>query len=130
MDQMSLGENVDILFHSLENFTQKEGVIGKTVIENGKTFLPIVSVTIGYGGGNAAMNKGQSGGAQPVNTSTGNETGALGFGAKLNTEAIIVIDDQSKDVSILPMASAGVSQVVDKIPQILSGMNQNKQSQS
>jgi Uncharacterized conserved protein len=120
MDQMNLTENVDTLFHSLENFTQKEGVIGKAVMQGEKTFLPVVSVTIGYGGGNASM--GQNNAAMNSGSTSG--TGALGLGAKLNTEAIIIIDNQN--VSMLPMSVAGSAQLVDKIPQILSTMGQNK----
>jgi transposase len=52
--------------------------------------------------------------------------GPLGLGAKLNTEAVIVIDKDN--VSIMQISGAtGTSQLMDKIPQILSGMNQNKQ---
>lgn len=126
MDQFNLTDNVDSLFHSLENFTQKEGVIGKPITHEDKTFLPIVSVTIGFGGGNASM-KGQ----QPASSSTmggassNTGTGAQGFGAKLCTDAVIMIDNQN--VSMLPINSAA-SNLADKIPQIISGMNQNKQN--
>ncbi len=51
MDQLSLNQNVDALFRSLENFTQNEGIIGKPVTQGEKTFLPVVSITVGYGGG-------------------------------------------------------------------------------
>lgn len=122
MDQMNLTENVDILFHSLENFTQKEGVIGKPVMQGEKTFMPVVSVTVGYGGGNASMGSGQN--AQNTNSGTNSGTGALGLGAKLNTEAIIIIENQN--VSMMPMSAIGSTQLVDKIPQILTTMNQNK----
>ena len=132
MEQFNMSENVDTLFQSFENFTQKEGVIGKPVTQNEKTFLPVVSVTIGYGGGNTAMGKGQGAGSTQSfasgNTAAGSQTGASGLGAKLHTEAIIIIDDQSRDVSVLPLTAAGVGQIVDKIPQILTGLNQNKQS--
>ena len=33
MEQLNLTENVDTLFRSLENFTQKEGIIGKPVTQ-------------------------------------------------------------------------------------------------
>jgi len=131
MEHLSLVENVDNLFRSLEDFTQKEGVIGKPVTQNQKTFLPIVSVTVGYGGGNAAMTKGQTGTATmgtPASDSGG--TGALGMGAKLSTEAIIVIDDQNQDVSVLPMSTAGAGQIMDKIPQILTGIKNNQPANS
>ncbi|MDP4151847.1 MAG: spore germination protein GerW family protein [Bacillota bacterium] len=133
MDQFNLADNVNTLFQSLENFTQKEGVIGKPVSQSDKTFLPVVSVTVGYGGGNASM-KGQSNTSSTTSYtsgttgSTGNGSGALGLGAKLNTEAIILIDKDN--VSVLPMsgAGAGATQIIDKLPQIVSGL-QNKGQQ-
>lgn len=130
MEQFNMVENVDSLFHSLENFTQKEGVIGKAVTQNDKTFMPVVSVTIGYGGGSASMGKGgQSDTSMYSSSSSNNGTGALGFGAKLNTEAIILIDNQN--VSVLPMSTAGVGSMMDKIPQIISGMTgKSSQGQS
>jgi uncharacterized spore protein YtfJ len=122
MDQFNLTENVDNLFQSFENFTQREGVIGKPVTQCDKTFLPVVSVTIGYGGGNANMGMGQS----STSTSGTSGSGALGLGAKLYTEAIIIIDNQQ--VSLMPMNMSNGSQLIDKIPQIISGMGQNKQA--
>lgn len=121
MEQLNINENVDAFFHSLESFTQNDGVIGKAVVKGNKTLMPVVSITIGYGGGNAPM-------AASGSNASGTTPGALGLGAKLNTEAVIVIDDQSQDISMLPMSTSGVSQIAEKIPQILSGMNQNKQS--
>lgn len=128
MDQLALNNNVDSLFHSLENFTQKEGIIGKPVTQGDKTFLPVISITVGYGGGNASMGgKSQQSGAMPSSTSSGSGTGALGLGAKLCTDAVIVIDNQNnQSVTMLPVSSAAGS-LMDKIPQIISGMNQNKQ---
>lgn len=131
MDQFNMVENVDTLFHSLENFTQKEGVIGKPVTQGNKTFMPVVSVTVGYGGGNASMGKGQSGtasGSSGMAGSAGTGTGALGLGAKLSTDAIIIVDDQAQNVQVMPMSASGASQIAEKIPQILQGMNQNKPS--
>ncbi|SHH88545.1 Uncharacterized spore protein YtfJ [Sporobacter termitidis DSM 10068] len=129
MDQLNLNENVDSLFRSLENFTQKEGIIGKPVTQGDKTFLPVVSITLGCGGGNANM-KGQggsSGSSTGMSSNTG--TGAMGLGAKLCTDAVIVIDGQN--VSVLPMNAAGAStSLVDKIPQIISGMKGQSQGQN
>jgi uncharacterized spore protein YtfJ len=123
MDQMNLTENIDTLFHSLENFTQKEGVIGKAVTQNEKTFMPVVSITVGYGSGNVAMGKNQGSSTAFAGSDSG--SGALGLGAKLCTEAVLIIDNQ-QNVSILPMNAAG-SQIIEKIPQILNGMKQNGQ---
>lgn len=122
MDQSNLTQNVDSLFRSLEDFTQNQGIIGKPVVQGDKTFLPVVSVTLGYGGGNARMGKGQASAAMNAGTSG---SGALGLGAKLCTDAIIMINNQ--DVTLLPVSS-NASMLADKIPQIISSMNQNKQA--
>lgn len=125
MDQLNLTENVDTLFRSLENFTQKEGIIGKPVTQGDKTFLPVVSITLGYGSGNANM-KGQSNAPGMSGAGSATGTGALGLGAKLCTDAVIVIDSQN--VSLLPMGSNATS-VMDKIPQIISGIKGQGQGQ-
>ena len=127
MDQSNLLENVDSLFRSLENFTQNEGIIGKPVTQGDKTFLPVVSITLGYGGGNAsAKSQGGASNAGAGMGSMGSGTGALGLGAKLCTDAVIVIDNQN--VSMLSVNS-NASAIMDKIPQIISGVTQGKQSQ-
>lgn len=121
MDQSILNGNVDTLFKSLENFTQTEGIIGKPVTQGDKTFLPVVSITVGYGGGNASMKGQTSGTSGASSTGTNSGTGALGLGAKLCTDAVIVLDGQN--VFMLPVnSSAAGGTLVDKIPQIISGM--------
>jgi uncharacterized spore protein YtfJ len=121
MDQLSLAENVDTLFHSLENFTQREGVIGNPFHRVKKPFYPLFRLPLGTAAANASMSKGQSGSSTSSmlpgsNTGNNSGTGALGLGAKLNTEAIIVIDEQSRDVSVLPMSTVGAGQIMTRFP--------------
>lgn len=119
MDQSNLTQNVNSLFTNLEDFTQKDGVLGKPITHGNKTFIPIVSVTLGYGSGSPGMNKSQQ--SSPASG------GAIGMGAKLNTEAVIVVDKE--EVSMLPIDKTGsTKQLVDKIPQMLMNW-QGKQGQ-
>lgn len=74
--------------------------------------------------------KNQTNAASAAEGSSNTGSGALGLGAKLNTEAVIVFDSQSQDISMLAMSANSASQLVEKIPQIVSSMNQNKQSGS
>lgn len=126
-----ISQNVDTLFSNLENFTQNEGLIGKPVTHGDKTFIPVVSVTLGYGTGNtASKNQGSMSsagqGTNPVSGLSNMAGGAIGLGAKLCTDAVIVIDNDK--VSMMQMSAAGnASQLMDKIPQILTSMTQNKQ---
>jgi uncharacterized spore protein YtfJ len=126
LENMTMAENVDTLFHSLENFTQKEGIIGKPVTQGDKTFLPVVSITVGYGEGSAAGKNQANQQANGQSTNTG--AGALGLGAKLSTDAVIVIDGaNNQDVKLLSLTSSAGT-MMDKIPQVISSINQSKQS--
>lgn len=124
----TLTQNVETLFTNMEKFAQKEGVIGKPVTQGDKTFLPVISITLGYGGGDTQSKTTQSG----SNTTVGmpNMTGgAMGLGARLYTDAVIIINKDN--VSMVPVSAAStLSQMVDKVPQILqsiSSQQQNKQ---
>lgn len=129
MDQ-SLTQNVDTLFSNMETFAQQEGMIGKPVTQGDKTFLPVVSVTLGYGGGDTKGKTPQSGNMAGGSTTTASTGGALGLGAKLSTEAVIIID--KGNVSLVPLTGVAnmSSQVIDKIPEIMqnltSGQNASK----
>ncbi len=118
-----LTQYVDTLFNNMKSFAQDDGLIGKPVVQGDKTFLPIISVTLGYGGGdsqsraNASSSSGKS----------GNMIGdAMGVGAKLCTDAVIVIDKDN--VLLAPIGGKGnMGQMIDKIPQILNSMNMGGQ---
>jgi uncharacterized spore protein YtfJ len=128
----SINQNVSTLFSNLEDFTQKEGVLGKSVSYGDKTFIPVISVSLGYGGGNTS-NKNQqnntSAANQGTNTgSTGMGVDALGLGARLSADAVILIDKDN--VSMMTVGTASnMSQMINKLPQMFTGMNQNKQHQ-
>lgn len=129
----NLNQNIDSLFSNLETFTQNEGLIGKPVTQGDKTFLPVVSLTLGYGSGNSASKpQGSSSAGQGISSMIGASNmagGALGLGAKLCTDAVIVID--KGNVSMMPLnATANAGQLMDKIPQILSGMKPSNPQQS
>lgn len=121
----NLTQQVDTLFTNMENFTQNDSLIGKPVSQGDKTFLPIMSITLGYGGGDT-----QSKAKQPSSAaSAGMGGGALGLGAKLCTDAVIVIDKDN--VMLAPVNGAGnISQIINQIPQIIGNMQPGGQQQS
>lgn len=123
----SLNQNIDTLFSNIETFTQNEGLLGKPVSQGEKTLIPIISVTIGYGGGNTSGR--MSGGTSSAAQGTSNAgMDALGLGARISTDALAVVDGQN--VSVIPVnANPGnMSQLINQIPQMM-GKNQNNQSQ-
>jgi len=119
----NLSQSVQTLFTSMENFTQKEGLIGKPVTHSDKTFLPVVSLSLGYGGGDTQAKNQQ--GTQPQQNAAsmpkGMNGGALGLGAKLCADAVLVID--KGNVFVAPVGSqSNMSQIIEKVPQIVSNM--------
>ena len=133
MEQQMLTQNVDTLFANLETFAQKEGLIGKAVSQGDKTFLPVLSISLGYGGGDTQSKSSPSNATTASTKSStvlGNMSGgALGLGARISTDAVFIINKD--DVSMIPIAApSSISQMVEKVPQILSSISsQNGQSQ-
>jgi uncharacterized spore protein YtfJ len=123
----SLNQNIDTLFSNIEAFTQNEGTLGKPVAQGDKTLIPIISVTIGYGGGNTAgkMSQGTAGTTQGTSNAG---MDALGLGARISTDAIAVVDGEN--VSVIPVSatSSNMSQLINQIPQMM-GKGQSNQTQ-
>ncbi|HEY8889365.1 MAG TPA: spore germination protein GerW family protein [Clostridium sp.] len=130
MDQgLNLSQNIDTLFSNIERFTKTEGVIGKPVTHEDKTFIPVISVSVGCGGGNTASKMPQGGNAPAQGMASGANMagGALGLGAKITTDAIIVID--KGNISMMTMSATGnATQLLDKIPEMVKGMTQQQQN--
>ena len=123
----SLSQNIDTLFSNIETFTQSEGTLGKPVSQGDKTLIPIISVTIGYGGGNT------SGRMSGTSTASGQGTSnagmdALGLGARISTDALAVVDGEN--VTVIPVSATGsnMNQLISQIPQMM-GKGQSGQSQ-
>jgi uncharacterized spore protein YtfJ len=124
--EQNINQYVDTLFNNMETFSQNDGLIGKPVVQGDKTFLPVMSITLGYAGGDTqAKNKTNTAGTSSMGG--GVAGGALGIGAKLCTDAVIVIDKDN--LLMAPISSpGGFSQVIDKIPQIISSMSPGSQA--
>ena len=123
----SLNQNIDTLFSNIETFTQNEGMLGKPVSQGDKTLIPIISVTIGYGGGNTSGR--MSGGTTAATQGTSNAgMDALGLGARISTDALAVVD--GGNVTVIPVNSTGsnMNQLINQIPQMM-GKSQNTQQQ-
>ena len=130
-ENLSLSQNIDTLFSNIENFTQKDGVLGKPISHEDKTFIPVVSVSFGCGGGNTASKnqQGNTASNQGITSGLGNMSGgALGLGARVSTDAIIVID--KGNVSMMTVSATGnATQLLEKIPEMLKGMSPQQQNQ-
>jgi uncharacterized spore protein YtfJ len=123
----SLNQNIDTLFSNIETFTQSEGTLGKPVAQGDKTLIPIISVTIGYGGGNTSGR--MSGGSTASTQGTSNAgMDALGLGARISTDALAVVDGENVTVIPISATASNMNQLINQIPQMM-GKGQSSQSQ-
>ena len=123
----TMDQNIATLFSNIENFTQNEGILGKPVSHGDKTFIPVVTVSVGYGGGNTSgkMLQGNTG----ANQGSGNSgVDALGLGARISTEAVVVIDGNNVSVMNVNNSIGNMNQLMNKLPQMM-GMGQSNQQQ-
>lgn len=128
--EQDLTQYVNTLFANMKSFSQDDGLIGKPVTQGDKTFLPVLSVTLGYGGGDSNNKAKQNSGTGKMGSMMSD---AVGVGAKLCTDAVIVIDKDN--IMLAPIgAKSGIGQLADKVPQLISSMGaggqQNQQQQN
>lgn len=118
--EQSMTQYVDSLFANISGFTQQEGLLGKPVKNEDKTFIPVMSIMFGYGGKDSES-KGKTPGSNQTTGFGSMVNGTLGAGAKLCTDAIIIIDKDTVSVVPIGMGAAGQG-LINKIPQIISGL--------
>lgn len=112
--------NMDVLFSNLEDLTKKEAILGKPVTHGDKTLIPVMSITIGYGTGSNKSKMGSPNANQTANMGTG----ALGLGARVSTDAVVVIE--KNNVTMLPTTQkSNLSMMIDKLPQMVSSVASN-----
>lgn len=123
----TMEQNVSTLFSNIESFAQQEGTLGKPISVEDKTLIPVISVSIGYGGGNSSGKLTQG----STTTSQGSaNTGmdALGLGARISTDAVLIVDQGNISAISINTTSGAMNQLMNKLPQMV-GMGQNAQQQ-
>lgn len=117
---INFSQNMDTIFSGLQDFVKTESVMGTPVVVEDKTLVPIVSVALGYGSATGSAKN-----TQP-NSNSSNDDPNVGLGARITTNAVVVIDKGS--VSMLPVNGKGnMGQLIDKIPEMVTNMAPNAQ---
>ncbi|SHI76028.1 GerW family sporulation protein [Lutispora thermophila] len=124
----TMDQNVSTLFSNIESFTQEEGTLGKPIELENKTIIPVISVSIGYGGGNSS-GKTSQGNTSSVQGTTNTGLDALGVGARISTDAVLVIDQNNVSVMPISATQGAMNQLINKLPQMLGGKNNQQQGQ-
>lgn len=91
MDFKVLKENLDLLFDDLEKYIKTETVIGEPTVVGEVTLVPIINVTLGCASGDGNHN----------NEVISGSTSGGGIGAKISSNAILVI--KNDEVTVIPI---------------------------
>lgn len=114
-DNTMFSQNIDTVFTDLHNFAKSDSILGTPLAVGDKTLVPIMSVTLGYGGADV-----------PKKAQTNNNTnnGLGGLGAKISADAVVVVEKDS--VTMLNVGQKNnMDQIMDKIPEALTNISQN-----
>lgn len=108
---MDLGNGLEKVFAGLENYAQTETVVGKPIIVNEVTLLPLIEVKLGVG----------SSGIH------GRMFTAIGGGAKISPSSVLVIRENT--VSAISLKNTdSFDKVLELLPEVVGKiMNQDGQ---
>lgn len=112
-----VSENLETAFSYLEKFLKTETVVGEPIIIGETTIIPLVTVSFGLGGGGG---KGKD--AKGVD----GDGGGLGMGARIATDAVLVIKGDS--VNLIPVKGrTDLDRLVTMVPELLGKFGKKKE---
>ena len=111
-----ISENLETAFSYLEKFLKTETVVGEPIIIGETTIIPLVTVSFGAGGGGG---KGKD--AKGID----GDSGGVGMGAKITTDAVLVI--KGDNVNLIPVKGrTDLDRLVTMVPEILGKFGKKK----
>lgn len=123
-DNTMFGQNMDTVFTDLHNFAKSDSILGTPFPVGDKTLIPIMSVTLGYGGAEMPKKHQTSNTSNSVSASSNNSnSGVGGLGARISADAVIVVEKDS--VNMLNVGENNMNQLMEKIPDALTNITQN-----
>lgn len=102
-------QNIDKLFHKMEQYVSSKTVVGDAIVLGNVTILPMVEVTVGVGSGTKEK-KGED------TFDTG------GLGARIIPSAVLVIADGNVQLINIKNQDA-VNKLIDMAPGVVSKLN-------
>ncbi len=98
-------EIIEGVVGQLKEIAQTESIVGEPITVGGKTLVPIIRVSVGFGAG---------GGEGSDDKNRGGFGGGGGGGARVEPAAFIVIDENG--ISLLPTKPGTIDSLIDAIP--------------
>lgn len=112
-----VSENLETAFSYLEKFLKTETVVGEPITIGEATIVPLVTVTFGAGGG---------GGNGRDDKNVYGDGGGVGMGAKITTDAVLVIKGDS--VNLIPVKGrTDLDKLVGMVPELLNKFGKKKE---
>ena len=113
-----VSENLETAFSYLEKFLKTETVVGEPIIIGETTIIPLVTVSFGAGGG---------GGRGKDAKGIDGDGGGVGMGAKITTDAVLIIKGDS--VNLIPVKGrSDLDTLVAMVPEILGKFGKKKET--
>jgi uncharacterized spore protein YtfJ len=108
---MNLENVAAVLLDKLKNIAQTDTVVGKPIVVEGATLVPVSRVSLGFGLGGAGSKA---------------DMGGSGGGLSVEPIAFIVVQGQETKIVSLSKDKNLVSKVVDLVPDVLALIRKDK----
>jgi len=112
-------ELISTIVEELKSMATTESVVGEPIKVDGKTIIPVIKVSMGFGGG---------GGEDTGSQKHGGTGGGGGGGIKIEPVAFIVADEEQ--VSLLPIKPKSLDKVVEVVPELISKIKAAKEGKA
>jgi len=109
-------EVISTIVEELKSMATTESVVGEPIKVDDKTIIPVIKISMGFGGGGGEDTGGQKHGG------TG---GGGGGGIRIEPVAFIVADEEK--VSLLPIKPKSFDKVVEVVPELISKIKAGKE---
>ncbi|HMK56416.1 MAG TPA: spore germination protein GerW family protein [Dissulfurispiraceae bacterium] len=125
---------IDTLFSKLDGMTVKDTVIGKPIVIDDKTILPLFEISVGVAGG-GFMGEGEGGGKDEKRGMNGQckgegKGGGTGGGLKISPVALLSVDGQGNlGVYSVSSRKAWSEKLSELMPQVIEKIKSQESKQ-
>ena len=106
---------ISTIVEELKSMAKTESIVGEPIKVDGKTIIPVIKISMGFGGG----------GGEDTSDKKGGTGGGGGGGIKVEPVAFIVADEE--EVSLLPIKPKSLDKVVEVVPELISKIKSAKE---
>ena len=109
-------EIISTIVEELKSMATTESIVGEPMKVDDKTIIPVIKISMGFGGG---------GGEDTGGKKHGGTGGGGGGGIKIEPAAFIVVEEEK--VSLLPIKPKSFDKVVEVVPELINKIKSAKE---